>query len=100
MLMGAPLDETKKALLAEGLGWFDALLKGRTWAAADHFTLADLSLCVTISQIEAFGFELGPYSRIRAWHQRCKDELEPFGYQEINQHGADTLAGIFRSKLQ
>lgn len=46
--------------------------------------LADLSLCVTVSQIEAFGFELGPYPKVRAWLQKCKDELEPFGYKVNN----------------
>lgn len=97
--MGAPLDESKKARLEEALGWFEAILKGRTWAAADHFTIADLTLCVTVSQIEAFGFDLLPYPKIRAWLEKSKDQLEPFGYQEINQSGADTLAAIFREKL-
>ena len=61
--MGAPLDETKKARLAEALGWLEAILKGRVYAAAEHFTVADLSLCVSVSQIDAFGFDLGPYPR-------------------------------------
>lgn len=81
MFYGAPLDESKKAKLAEALGWFDTVLKGKLWAAADQFTIGDLSLCVTVSQIEAFGFDLGPYPRIRTWFQKCKEELEPFGYQ-------------------
>lgn len=75
------MDESKKAKLAEGLGWFDTILKGNQWVAADHFTIGDLCLCVTVSQIEAFGFDLGPYPRVRAWFQKCKEELEPFGYQ-------------------
>lgn len=29
MLLGAPLDEAKKARLDEALGWFDAMLKGK-----------------------------------------------------------------------
>jgi hypothetical protein len=59
----------------------EALLKGRTYAAADNFTVADICLCVTVSQIEAFGFELVPYKNIRAWLKKCKEELEPFGYE-------------------
>uniref|UniRef100_A0A1B0CQY6 glutathione transferase n=1 Tax=Lutzomyia longipalpis TaxID=7200 RepID=A0A1B0CQY6_LUTLO len=100
LFVGAHLDETKKARLAEALGWFDDILKGRKWVATDNFTIADLTLCVTVSQIEAFGFELGPYGRVRAWFQHCKDELEPHGYDEINQVGADALGEMFRSKLQ
>lgn len=80
MLLGAPLDETKKAKLAEALMWFDTVLKGRTWAAASTFTLADLALCVTVSQIDAFEFDMRPYPRVNAWFSKCKEELEPFGY--------------------
>lgn len=85
--------------MEEALGWLEAILKGRVWAAADDFTLADLCLCVTVSQIEAFGFDLQAYPRIRVWLDKCKEELEPFGYHEINQSGADALAGMFREKL-
>ncbi|XP_059610585.1 glutathione S-transferase D7 [Phlebotomus argentipes] len=99
MFVGAPLDETKKARLAEALGWMEEILKGRTWIATEDFTIADLTICVTISQIEAFDFELGPYPKVRAWFQLCKDKLEPFGYNEINQAGADALGKMFRSKL-
>lgn len=77
----------------------EAILKGRTWTAADNFTLADLSLCVTVSQIESFGFDLKPYPKIRSWLEKCKEELDPFGYQEINQSGADTLSAMFLEKL-
>lgn len=97
--IGAHLDESKKARLEEALGWLEAILKGRIWAAAEQFTLADLSLCVTVSQIEAFGFDLQAYPKLRNWLEKCKMELEPYGYQEINQSGADTLAQMFREKL-
>lgn len=99
MFIGAHLDETKKARLEEALGWLEAILKGRIWAAAEHFTLADLSLCVTVPQIEAFGFDLQAYPKTRVWLAKCKEELDQFGYQEINQSGADTLSAMFREKL-
>ncbi|XP_049547849.1 glutathione S-transferase D7 [Anopheles darlingi] len=100
IFFGAHLDQTKKAKLAEALGWFDAMLKPYQWSAANHFTIADISLCVTVSQIEAFQFDLLPYPRVRAWLQKCKDELEPHGYHDINVTGAETLAALFRSKLK
>lgn len=81
VFMGAPLDETKKARLAEALGWLDDILKGRTWLADENFTVADLSIAVTVSQIEAYEFDLGPYPRIRTWLQKCKAELHPYGYE-------------------
>lgn len=79
--MGAMLDETKKARLVEATNWLETILKGRQFLATDNFTIADLTTCVTISQMEAFDFELGPFPRIRAWFARCKDFLEPFGYE-------------------
>ena len=80
IFLGAPLDESKKARLEEALGWLEALLRGHNWSAANHFTLADLSLGTTVFQIEAFDFDLGPYPRVRAWLQKYKDELEPYGF--------------------
>lgn len=79
--MGAPFDESKKAKLSEALGWFDAILKGRNYAAANQFTIADITLLVTLSQIDAFGFDLLPYTRIKQWYRRCKNYLEPYDYE-------------------
>lgn len=81
MFMGAPLDEAKKARLNEALGWFDAMLKGRTWCAGDSLTVADITLLVTVSQIEAMDFDLKPYARVMLWLNRCKSALEPYGYE-------------------
>ncbi|XP_037030737.1 glutathione S-transferase D7 isoform X2 [Bradysia coprophila] len=100
MIMGAPLDETKKARLDEALGWFDVMLKGRTWCAANSLTVADITLLVTVSQIEAMDFDIKPYARVAIWLNRCKGALEAYGYEEINQTGCDVLASLFRSKLK
>lgn len=81
-MVGAHLDEPKKAKLSEALLWFEEILrKGTNYAAYNEFTLADLSLCVTVSQIEAFEFDLYPYPAVKKWLQRCKDHLEPYGYK-------------------
>lgn len=81
IILGAHLDESKKARLAEALGFFESMLKNKKFATGDDFTLADLSLCVTISQIEAFDFSLLPYPKIRKWFTECKTWLEAFGYK-------------------
>lgn len=75
------LDPEKGERLADALSIFDKMLKGRTWAAVNHFTIADLTLTVSVSQIEAFGYDLEPYSRVTTWLQRCKDLLAPYGYE-------------------
>lgn len=56
------------------------MLKGRTWAAVNNFTIADLALTVTVAQIEMFEIDLEPFTRIRTWLKRCKDHLLPHGY--------------------
>ncbi|XP_013101400.1 glutathione S-transferase D7 isoform X2 [Stomoxys calcitrans] len=100
MFMGAPLDETKKAKLNEALGWFDDILKGRQFSAAEQFTIADLTLMVTISQIEAFGFDLVSFNRVRQWYKRCKEFMQPYDYEELNGNQALVLAEMFKEKLQ
>lgn len=80
MLYGYPLDENKKDRLTEAVKFFDEMLVSKTWAAVNHFTLADLSLTVTVAQLESFEFDLKPFGRIRAWLERCKEHLRPFGY--------------------
>ncbi|KAG5673361.1 hypothetical protein PVAND_003418 [Polypedilum vanderplanki] len=101
ILLGAPLDETKKAKLAEGLRYFENMLKAdKLFATGNDFTIADLSLCITVSQIEAFNFDMLPYPKVRKWLALCKHELEPYDYDEINTTAATILASIFRSKLR
>lgn len=81
IILGAPLDETKKARLSEALGFFESLLKNKKFCSSDDFTIADLSLCVTLSQVEAFHFDLFPFPKVRKWLKECKCWLEPYGYE-------------------
>lgn len=81
---GSPIDESKKQRLDEALGFFESMLKGRTWAAINNFTIADLTLTVTVAQIEMIGIDLEPYTRVRTWLKRCKDHLSQYGY-DVNK---------------
>lgn len=81
IMISAPLEETKKARLAEALLFFDEMLKGnKRFCTSNEFTLADLALCVTVSQIDAFQFDMRPYLRVKKWFIECRNELSPFGY--------------------
>lgn len=81
IMMSAPLEETKKARLAEALLFFDEMLKGnKRFCTSNEFTVADLALCVTVSQIDAFQFDMRPYVRVKKWFIECRNELIPFGY--------------------
>ncbi|XP_032294959.1 glutathione S-transferase D7 isoform X1 [Drosophila virilis] len=99
MFIGAPLDEVKRARLTEAVGWLNAILEGREYAAADHFTIADLTLLVTVSQLEAFDFELRPFKHVKQWLDRCKEHMAPYDYDELNASKASMLADMFRAKM-
>lgn len=77
---GSAVDGNAKQRLNEALGYFDTMLKGRTWAAINNFTIADLALTVTVAQIEMIGIDLEPYTRVRTWLKRCIDHLSQYGY--------------------
>lgn len=77
---GAEIDDSKKQRLIEALEIFESMLKGRTWAAINNFTIADLTLTVTVAQIEMIGFDLEPYIRVQTWLKRCKDYLSKYAY--------------------
>lgn len=67
----------------EALGFFNEMLLDRSWAAGDTYTLADLSLTVTMAHIESYGADLVGYSRVADWLKRSKDLLQPYKYNEI-----------------
>ncbi|XP_017491073.1 PREDICTED: glutathione S-transferase D7 isoform X1 [Rhagoletis zephyria] len=100
VLWSAPLDESKKAKLNEAFNWFNDSLKGHEYAATDNFTIADLTLLVTVSQCEAFGFEIDSYNRVKHWLRRCKDYMQPYDYEELNGSKAVILADMFRAKIE
>lgn len=100
MFIGAPLDEGKRAKLTEAVGWLNSILEGREFAAADHFTIADLTLLVTVSQLEAFEFELKIYKHVKQWLERCKQHMAPYDYEELNASKAAMLADMFKAKMK
>ena len=81
IILGAPLDESKKARLAEALKFFETMLKNKKFSTGEDFTIADLTLCVTVSQIKSFDFDLRPYPKVRKWLAECENVLEPHGFQ-------------------
>lgn len=89
------MDESKKPRLAEAFDWFNTSLKGHEFAALDHFTIADLTLLVTVSQCEAFGFEVDSYNRVKHWLRRCKDYMAPYDYEVKSENFLhDTLLSL------
>lgn len=84
-MMGAPLDETKKAKLDEAVGWFNSILKRihvkKPFVTGSNFTIADIALLVTVSQLEAFGYDLSHYGLVLQWLKQCKNHMEKYDYE-------------------
>lgn len=43
--------------------------------------------------------DITKYTNVQNWYQRCKKALSDYGYDDINQAGADAIATTFKSKL-
>lgn len=59
-----------EALVAEHAPVLDGHLAGRTWVAADHVTLADLSLAASFALAGRAKLPIEPYANLNAWLAR------------------------------
>ncbi|XP_026466076.1 glutathione S-transferase D7-like [Ctenocephalides felis] len=77
----------------------EAMLEDKEWVAGPTITIADIALVTTVSNIESCGTDVSIYPQLSAWYERTKAALEPYGYEEINQSGADQFGEWLKSKL-
>lgn len=91
-----PRDESKVAKIVEAIGYFNSSLQGRKFAAGDNLTIADISIAVTFSNLEALGHDFSQFPNVQSWFEKTKAALEPFGYKEINVVGAQMIASFFK----
>ncbi|CAG9122671.1 unnamed protein product [Plutella xylostella] len=96
VLHGEPFSDEMDAKLKEALGWFNTMLEGRAFSAGDNLTVADISIVVVFSNLEAFGYDFSAYDNVTKWFERTKKALEPHGYKEIDQAGAQMLASFIK----
>lgn len=96
-MLGAPLEEPKRAKLDEAVGWFNAILKKvgvkKPFCTGTQFTIADIALLVSISQLEAFGYDLSPYAMVRQWLSQCKNYMEKYDYEVNNETNRKSSEG-------
>jgi glutathione S-transferase len=66
--------EANRPRVIEAMGFFDAALQGRTFLAADHFTIADILLLTTIDFAGFIGIPVPDnLVNLRAWHARVSE---------------------------
>ncbi|KAL4707290.1 hypothetical protein ACJJTC_019828 [Scirpophaga incertulas] len=89
---GEAMDDEKAAKLNEAIGWLDTMLEGKAFVAGNNLTVADISIVVTFTCLEAFDYDFSKYHNVSKWFERTKKALEPYGYAEIDKAGAQVLA--------
>src|SRR2546423_7481596 len=76
------LFEQKRALGVRALSIMERHLEGRSYLAADRFTVADIALYAYTHVAPEGGFDLAPFSRLRSWLDRVRDRP---GFTPITQ---------------
>ncbi|XP_062534402.1 glutathione S-transferase 2-like [Armigeres subalbatus] len=80
--------EENAAKLDEALGFLEAFLSKTQYVAANHLTIADISLVATVTTLDICYFDRSKYNKVAAWYDTCKKEL--IGYEDVI---ADSAAG-------
>nr|QLI62209.1 glutathione S-transferase 13 [Streltzoviella insularis] len=96
LFKGEEYDDEKADKLNEALDWLNTMLEGKTFVAGDNLTIADISIVVTFTNLEALDYDLNAYDNVKKWFARTKKALEPYGYKEIDQSGAQILASLLK----
>lgn len=91
-------DIAKKIKYEEALGILDGFLEKGMWVAGHQMTIADFSIIANVSTAEAVGVDLTNYPNLYDWYERTKAAMADYGYDEINQEGANILGKLFKSK--
>ncbi|CAH2040643.1 unnamed protein product, partial [Iphiclides podalirius] len=91
-------NEENAEKLNEALGWMNTMLEGRAFVAGDNLTIADITILVTIDNLNAFNYDYSAHENIVNWFERTKKELEPYGYTEIEETGAQMLASFLKKE--
>ncbi|XP_050665541.1 glutathione S-transferase D7 isoform X2 [Leptidea sinapis] len=96
LFRGESYNEKLAEKLDEALGWLNTMLEGHTFAAGDNLTIADISIVVTLTNLEALGYDYSSHENVSKWFERSKKALEPYGYEEIDKSGAQILASFMK----
>uniref|UniRef100_A0A1B6L5I0 Uncharacterized protein n=1 Tax=Graphocephala atropunctata TaxID=36148 RepID=A0A1B6L5I0_9HEMI len=88
---GAPLDEEKKKRLDDAFNVLEEFLSRTRCVAEDSYTLADISVAVTVSTAEISGYNISKYPKVATWMAKVKSSLP--GY-EVNQKGVEAFKAM------
>ncbi|KAJ2947660.1 hypothetical protein O0L34_g17464 [Tuta absoluta] len=98
LFRGEEYNEEAAGKLTEALGWLNTMLDGRAFVAGESLTIADISIIITITNLNEFGFDMAAHDNVLKWFERTKTELEPYGYADIDRAGAQILASFLKKE--
>lgn len=78
--------------MEEAFVFLNTFLEGKKFAAADHVTVADISLIATVSSYEVAGFDFSKYANVTRWYNLSKKSIT--GYN-INEAGMAEFKKFF-----
>ncbi|XP_018560761.1 glutathione S-transferase 1-1-like [Anoplophora glabripennis] len=98
---GQPPNEEAHKKLEEAFQHMDNFLKNQNWFAGTNMTIADFSLFSPFSTVVACDvFDFTNYQNLWQWYQRAKSAMSGFGYDEIEQEGANAFGGYYKRKIK
>jgi glutathione S-transferase len=66
--------ESKRKLGYDALGVMESHLKDRKWFVGERYSIADVALYAYTHVADEGGFDMSPYTAIRAWLDRVRAE--------------------------
>ncbi|XP_065339778.1 glutathione S-transferase 1-like [Cloeon dipterum] len=86
------IPEEKRKRVFDAYEFLEKFLGDSDYLAGNLFTIADMCCIATVSSLEeALRVPADDYPKVKAWIQRCRDNLP--GYNEANQAGLDIFKG-------
>ncbi|XP_026759566.1 glutathione S-transferase 1-like isoform X2 [Galleria mellonella] len=98
LFKGDEMEQENIDKMNEALGWLNTMLDGRAFVAGDNLTIADISIIVTITNLDVFGYDFSSYENVVNWFARAKKTLEPYGYNEIDRAGGEILNSFLKKQ--
>ncbi|XP_067136272.1 glutathione S-transferase 1-like [Centruroides vittatus] len=95
---GAKPDEEKRKILKDSTAILDEILSKSQYTAADHVTLADLSILAGIGFAEVMDIDFSEFKHIKNWKEKLEKEL-PY-YKEVNEKALEDFKDYLKSRKQ
>nr|CAD7616575.1 unnamed protein product [Timema genevievae] len=86
-------DPGTQSKLEDALSILNELLEGYDWVAGSDFSIADISLAVTVSTAEVLLGDLSKYPKVEAWLERAKLKIPT--YEEDSSLSLNTMRKLY-----